>query len=336
MHSTRSRWEATDRRIGSEAEAHANAPVRRSALHRLAGRVSDRIERRRGGPVPFRVPAVADRPAVSIVIPTAGVSGDVDGSQRCYVETLLRSLVPTLGTEDEVLVVSGPEAPPELEALVVASAGSDPRVSQVVDDGGFSFSARVNLGVAHSTRPVVLLLNDDTEVLDRSWIHPMAVAATQPAVGAVGATLLYEDGTTQHAGLTTTEGLPTHAWAGWDPDDPVDGGVLQMDRRAWGVTGAALSVSRSNWDELGGFSLSFPVNYNDVDFCCKAAQMGLTNVVLGSVRLRHFETRSRPRELGESEVRALRSRWSHLLVPDPLVQGTSALVDLRADGADRG
>ncbi|MEZ5268631.1 MAG: hypothetical protein R2789_08735 [Microthrixaceae bacterium] len=49
---------------------------------------------------------------MSIVIPTAGVSGDVDGSQRCYVETLLRSLVPTLGTEDEVLVVSGPEAPP--------------------------------------------------------------------------------------------------------------------------------------------------------------------------------------------------------------------------------
>ncbi len=147
-----------------------------------------------------------------------------------------------------------------------------------------------------------------------------------PHIGAVGATLLYEDGSLQHAGLTTIDGLPTHAWSGWDPSDPVDDGILMTDRLAWGVTGAALAVRRSVWDRLGGFSESFPINYNDVDFCAKATHLGLDNVVLASAQLRHFETRTRPLELHASEVEAIRHRWAHRLGPDPLVAGTSALV----------
>lgn len=283
--------------------------------------------------MPFEIPDVTRRAPVSLVVPTAGARGRVDGSKRCYVENLLESLVGTLGGQDEVLIVSGPEAPDDLEGRISVASGADKRVRRVQDSEPFSFSARVNLGVEHSSREVLLLLNDDTEVLGRNWLDSMAAAAMHKFVGAVGATLLYEDGSTQHGGLTTVNGLPTHAWPGWDPDDPVDGGVLQMDRLSWGVTGAALAVSRSNWDALGAFSLSFPVNYNDVDFCCKAAHMGLANVVLGSVRLRHFETRTRQRELAEPEVRALRTRWAHRLGPDPLVSGTSALVDRRHDGA---
>jgi GT2 family glycosyltransferase len=201
---------------------------------------------------------------------------------------------------------------------------------QIVEaTGEFSFSDRVNLGVANSDRPVVVLLNDDMEVLSPNWLDRLSSAAATPGVGAAGATLLYADGTIQHGGLTTTENLPTHAYYGWAPEDPVDGGRLVKDRVAWALTGACMAVSRPHWDLVGGFSELFPVNYNDVDFCLKLTQEGLVNVILGAVHLHHFETRTRPRLLGAPEVAAIQDRWLHRLGHDPLLVGTSALVDRR-------
>lgn len=280
----------------------------------------------------FEVPEAGTRPPVSIVVPTAGASGEVDGSQRRYVEVLVAQVLEGMGPDDELLVVTGPEAPEGLERALRSAGGDDERLRIVRDAEPFSFSGRVNLGVEQGSAAVVLLLNDDTEVLGRGWIDRMVLAATAPGVAAVGATLLYEDATLQHGGLTTTDGLPTHAWAGWDPDSGIDGGILEADRFAWGVTGAVMVVTRATWEDLGGFSEEFPVNYNDVDFCCKASHVGLANVVLGTVRLRHFETRTRPRELAAAEVDRLRGRWAHLLGPDPLVEGTSALEDRRPSG----
>jgi GT2 family glycosyltransferase len=266
------------------------------------------------------------------VVPTALASGTVDGRHVVLAEFMLATVLPTLGPGDEVVVVLDAVAPAEAADSFRHAVADDERVRVVEADGPFSFPDRVNRGVAASRGAVVVLLNDDTEVLATDWLDRMVTTASVGGVGAVGATLLYEDGTLQHAGVTTTERLPTHAWYGWDPDDPVDGGVLVDDRPAWAVTAACLAVSREHWDHVGGFSERFPVNYNDIDFCLKLAEEGLVNVVLGSVRLRHFETRTRPRELASAEVVAMHRRWWHRLGPDPLTAGTSALVDRRAHG----
>lgn len=322
-----SAWSLTDHRIGEQAARRARGVISPTLPQRILARMRCRLpDARSTGPVLFEAQVPGGRPPVSIVVPTAGQTGAVDGVRRRYVVGLMGSLLGTLGGDDEVLVVVGPEAPGELAAEIGDVSGADPRVRVLVDTAEFNFAMRVNLGVAHSRADVVVLLNDDTEVLVSGWLDRMAQVAMLDGVGAVGATLTYEDGRLQHAGLTTIDGLPTHAWAGWDPTDPIDGGILGADRLAWGVTGAAMAVARSTWDRLGGFSAEFPLNYNDVDFCCKAAHLGLDNVMLASVRLRHFETRTRPRELHDHEVIALRRRWAHRLGPDRLVAGTSALI----------
>ncbi|MFO1207324.1 MAG: hypothetical protein U1E63_16640 [Burkholderiales bacterium] len=46
-----------------------------------------------------------------------------------------------------------------------------------------------------------MLLNNDTEVIHDEWLAEMIVLGTQPAIGAVGAKLLYPDRTIQHAGV---------------------------------------------------------------------------------------------------------------------------------------
>jgi GT2 family glycosyltransferase len=269
-----------------------------------------------------RVPA-------TVVIPTALSRGVVDGAARVYLDSLLDSLLPTIGRCDSVVVVLDPSSPAPLAERIVRTRSRGWRVRFVRAVGPFSFSDRVNLGVSRSWGRVVILLNDDMEVISRDWVDRLARAATAPGVGAVGATLLYEGGTIQHAGVTTCNLLPSHAYSGWDADDAVDDGVLQKDRPAWAVTGACMAVSRRHWDLVGGFSEEFPVNYNDVDFCLKLAEAGLVNVMLGDVRLRHFESRSRGANLSIEEMDAVQDRWYHRLGADPLALETQALADRR-------
>ena len=45
------------------------------------------------------------------------------------------------------------------------------------------------------------LLNNDTEVLNPEWLTELMRYAVREEIGAVGAKLLYEDGTIQHAGV---------------------------------------------------------------------------------------------------------------------------------------
>lgn len=307
------RWRETDRRLSARARREASKvehPVPSlpaPSLPRLSGRRPRR-----------------PRPPASVVIPTALVRGPVDGAERVYLEPLLASLLPTLGALDSVVIVLDPSAPRETVAGVTERWRRPPRVRFVQAEGPFSFPDRVNLGVASSCGGVVVLLNDDMEVISPDWLDRMTTVAAAPGVGAVGATLLFEDGRIQHAGVTTIDYLPTHAYTGRRPDDLVDDGVLCTDRPVWAVTGACLAVSMRHWRRVGGFSHDLPVNYNDIDFCLKLSEEGLVNVVLGGVQLRHFESRSRGRELETSEVHTFQERWLHRLGVDPLTQGSGA------------
>ena len=68
------------------------------------------------------------------------------------------------------------------------------------------------------------------------------------------------------------------------------------------------------FDDLGGFDLQFPVNYNDADLCLRLAQPGRKNYLAPRARLYHLEGQSRSaalRELAEPYNRWLFARrWS--------------------------
>jgi hypothetical protein len=67
----------------------------------------------------------------------------------------------------------------------------------------FNFSKMCNLGVELAKGDLVLLLNDDMEIIEESWLERMAGQALQPHVGAVGAKLWYAGTETiQHVGIT--------------------------------------------------------------------------------------------------------------------------------------
>jgi GT2 family glycosyltransferase len=75
---------------------------------------------------------------------------------------------------------------------------------------------------------------------------------------------------------------------------------------------------RDCFEAVGGLSLQFPLNYNDIDYCLKLYRSGYRNVFDPYAELFHFETSSRATgSVDDAEVGALRERWGSILRRDP-------------------
>jgi GT2 family glycosyltransferase len=161
--------------------------------------------------------------------------------------------------------------------------------------GPFNFSRLCNEGAKRASGDHLLFLNNDTEVLTPDWLERMLGLARRPDVGIVGATLLYPDGSIQHAGLFPQPGGRwIHAYRHAPlADARREHDELRRIRVVPAVSGACLMVRRETFEVLGGFNEALPLTYNDVDLCCRAQKQGMLVVVTPHARLLHFECLSR-------------------------------------------
>jgi GT2 family glycosyltransferase len=169
----------------------------------------------------------------------------------------------------------------------------DPQVRLVLySEPALNLSRKINQGVEAARGTFVCLLNDDVEAITEAGGEELvAFMLTHPGVGAMGTLCLFENGTIQHDGILMLEQGPSHAGL-LLPTHYLGsaGDLLHCRREVFGVTGAVMVVRRSVFLDLGGFSDALPLNYNDVDFCVRLRQSGLTCVVDPGVRLYHFES----------------------------------------------
>jgi O-antigen biosynthesis protein len=249
---------------------------------------------------------------VSAIVPSIGARGEVGGQQRTFVVESVRSVLATANTDIELIVVAGREMSPEVASQLLALGA---QVRLVEYDDVFNFSAVVNLGAAHATGEYLLLLNDDTEVITLDWLTLMLGACT-PGVGAVGAKLLFEDGTLQHAGHTYRTSLDHVAFA--QPGDSAGrNGVLRRRREVAGVTAACMLTPFAAFDAVGGFTVQLPGNYNDVDYCMKLRMAGWSIIYEPAAALYHFESQSRVAGIKPEEIELIQRRWMTHLTADP-------------------
>ena len=258
---------------------------------------------------------------VTVIVPSIGTSGEVRGIHRIFVLDAVRSVLATTSVRVEVIVVAGRSMADDV-AVQLADLGDRSTVRCVAYDDDFNFSATVNLGAAHASGGHLLLLNDDTEAIADGWLEAMLDAACQPNVGAVGARLLFEDGSLQHAGHTYRTSLD-HVGFGLPGDAAGRGGLLHRRRSVAGVTAACMLTSAAAYDLVGGFTTRLPGNYNDVDYCMKLRHAGYEIVYEPQATLYHFESRSRVAGIAADEIELIQRRWLSKLVADPF---TPALV----------
>ncbi len=148
----------------------------------------------------------------------------------------------------------------------------------------------------------ICLLNNDIEIISPNWLGEMVGIAIDPTVGAVGAQLLYEDNTIQHAGvLVGVCGLANHAYSKLPVTSQGYWGKLHLVQNYYAVTGACLLVRLEYYKAIGGMDKNLPVAYNDVDLCIRLKESNLRNVYTPHAKLYHYESKSRGNDLSDNE-----------------------------------
>lgn len=275
---------------------------------RRMGRPDDRVEVTRVAHTYRTIRSFDPGTLVSVILPTRGTSGLVWGQKRCFVVEAVRSLLAhTHHMFLEIVVVHDMETPQEVldelrelcgEALVL-----------VPHDAPFNFSEKCNRGFLASSGEVVVFLNDDMEIRSQDFLEQLCAPLEEPGVGMTGARLTYSDDTIQHAGLVFQDSNFVHAYLGVPNDDFGYFGELLVDREVSGLTAACIALRREVFDQVGGFWIGLPVNFNDVDLSCKVRAAGRRLVWLSEVWATHFESRSRTATVDGVEVSTVLDRW---------------------------
>jgi GT2 family glycosyltransferase len=216
----------------------------------------------------------------------------------------------------------------ELQVVVVDDASDDRTVERFADyderltmvarpeNGGFAVAC--NDGAAAAVEAdFIVFLNNDTVPL-AGWLDALIEeAAEHPEAAAIGAKLLYPDGTLQHAGVVIGQDLwPHHLYAGLPGDHP----AFDRERAVTAVTAACMLIRREDFDAVEGFDAAYRNGYEDVDLCLRLADRGRTSLYCPRSVLYHLEsvTRWADDKTGhvEHNSRLFAERWHHRIEPD--------------------
>jgi glycosyltransferase involved in cell wall biosynthesis len=201
-------------------------------------------------------------------------------------------------------------------------------------DRPFDYAEMHNWAVPQGTGEFLCLLNNDIEIRAETWLEEMLAHAQRPGIGAVGAKLLYPDGSIQHGGVVLgLGGIAGHAHKGFSEDACGYFGRAQLLQNFSAVTAACLVTSRKNWDLVHGFTPELQVAFNDVDFCLKLGEQGLRHVYVPRATLYHHESKSRGSDIEGKKLRRfalehayMQWRWGPKLLHDPAYNPALTLV----------
>ncbi len=247
-------------------------------------------------------------PLVSIVVLTRDQAGLL---AACSEGVLDRTDYPAI----ELLIIDNGSI--ETAALdLLARLEQRPGVRVLRRPGTFNFAALNNDAARHAEGSVLVLLNNDIEVLQPDWLRELVSHALQPDVGAVGARLLYPDGSLQHGGIVLgPAGEATHVARGVARDSQGYDGHLAYAHDFSAVTGACLAIRREVFAAVGGMNEDLAVTWNDIDLCLRVRAAGLRVVWTPHAVLMHREGTTRGLEDSDPAKHA-RFRAEQALVGD--------------------
>ena len=258
--------------------------------------------------------AIKGEPLVSVVIPNKDHHSDLDLCIRSLMEK---------GTYKnlEFIVVENNSTDKATFSYYERIQKEYPNVRVVTWEKGFNFSAINNFGVKHARGEYLLFLNNDTEIIEKDVIREMLGYCQREDVGAVGARLLYQDDTIQHAGVVVGfGGIAGHTFIGLHraENSYFHRAMCAQDYSA--VTAACIMTKKVLFDQVEGFTEELAVAFNDIDFCMKIRSLGKLVVYNPYALLYHYESKSRgledtPEKVARfnREIAIFAKRWPDIL-----------------------
>ncbi len=249
-------------------------------------------------------------PEVSIIIP---VRNNLHYTRKCL----------------ESVQATAPEIP--LEIILVDNASDDGtkefleektasgELLAIRNDPPQPFAASCNRGAEAASGDFLLFLNNDI-VAFPGWLEAMLHTAKRyERIGAVGAKLLYPNGTIQHAGVgfhyfrRLRRVGPYHIFRKF----PRDAAAVTKEREYRCVTGACLLTPRRLFFETGKFDERFINCFEDVDYCLRLHSLGYKIIYTPEAELLHYEGQTSGRRDSEMvSFQILQGKWESELRPD--------------------
>ena len=219
-----------------------------------------------------------DIPDISIIIPVK--------DQIQYLDRCLASLEKIQDVLCEVVIVNDGS-----NAETVNYLNRFPQLNVIHSTQSEGFISACHKGAQKAIGNYLLFLNSDTELIDPKSFKYMLDCFKDKNVGVVGARLLLENNTIQHAGLVfdNKQMNYTHRYYGKDMNDPTVCVTETVDV----VTGACFLVNKTIWVKMGGFDRIYGNGYfEDTDFCLKVKELGLSTIYCGEALLYHYQSKS--------------------------------------------
>lgn len=230
--------------------------------------------------------------------------------------------------------------PQRLDFIVLDNGSTDKHSIQVLDelrsapkihvervDEPFNWSRLSNIGSRYAKGVHLVFCNDDIQMRSAGWDEQVACRLRYTDVGAIGARLLYEDGSVQHGGMVAGfgHGGIEHEGRGARLDAML-ACRLSLSRSVVAVTGAFMATTRDNFERLGGFDeLMLPIYYSDVDYCFRLRTVGKQIIFDPRIEAVHRESATLGKRFShttrqdawECALTIMRTRWPDAMQNDP-------------------
>ena len=253
-------------------------------------------------------------PLVSVVIPNKDHVKDLDLCLRSILnQATYRNL--------EFIIIENNSTHKETFAYYDAIQKEFPQVRVVVWKREFNYSAINNYGATFAKGQYLLFLNNDTELIEPRIFEEMLGFCQREEVGAVGARLLYQDDTIQHAGVVVGfGGIAGHTFIGLHKAENsyFHRAMCAQDYSA--VTAACMMTKAELFRQVGGFTEELAVAFNDIDYCMKVRAAGRLVVYAPYALMYHYESKSRgledtPEKVARfhREIAIFSRRWPEIL-----------------------
>ncbi len=244
---------------------------------------------------------------LAIIIPT---KDRLDILKPC-VESLLATIT-AKDTAEIIIVDNASKDAATTEWLSKIQAEKSVPVRVINYDEPFNWSAINNLAAVTSDADYFLFLNNDTLAIDNGWDLVLRQLLEMRDTGVIGARLLFEDDTVQHAGVVlNNNSLAVHEGAGLAATERGYDDRLLLTRQCEAVTGAFLACSRTTFQDVSGFDAeNFSVTFNDIDFCLKVANAGKRILYSPMITFYHLESLTRGYD-GANADKAARAKAEH-------------------------
>jgi len=272
-----------------------------------------------------------DKPSsVSIIIPFK--------DKKSYLERCLMSILKYKYIHDiEILLVDNMSSEFNSHEFVKEFKNLPKNITLKVLNFNESFNyAKINnFAAASSTGDYLLLLNNDTEVINENWLDEMLVLLKFDDIGAVGSLLYFEGDNIQHAGVVMgIKGLAHHAFYN-KSDEQIQFSMHKHLREVTAVTAACLLTKRALFFKIGGLDENFVVCGNDVDYCLRLRKSGFRIMYTPYSKLYHYESVSRDSsKIPRGDFRqSLRSYYYYLIYGDPFYNTNLTLLNTELEDA---